>query len=553
MTITDPTPNAQIYYTTDGSPPSPTNGTLYTGPINVERTRPRFVPRRFATATSRRRPSPRRICSSTTSCGKTTRRRSTEDFPPLWGSTTPDYGMDPDVIGNFNAAGNPTGRRSVRRHLRGDDQERSAGDSHAVARDGHRRHVRPERHLHQLDAQRRCLGAGHVGRVDLIRTAARASRSMPASKFMAGRFVARSEPQAFAPPGVQGNLRRQHEARLSAGSATMRPRRSTRSCCEWTRTTAMPGTRPARKRSTPATNGAGARRRSWGSRPRTVHACTCTSTVSTGAFTTRSSGRTPRLPPATTAARRRSGTRSTRAKCSTARMTAWNTLVSLSQAVASASTEAARTAAYMRVLGLNPDGTDNPSFETYLDAVNYVDYLLVNFYGGNNDWPQRNWFAARRKVPDSQGFVFHMWDFGMDAGSAVGRQHEPAGRNRWCRGAVRQLEKQPGISRPVRRPRASSVVQQRSADIGRVDRPLPGNRWGTAAGDRGRVGPLGRHAPQHAAIPRRSGRTRSTMSSTSSTAATTSFCSSSARPVSIRTSSRRRSISMAGRCRAVSI
>jgi hypothetical protein len=91
-------------------------------------------------------------------------------------------------------------------------------------------------------------------------------------------------------------------------------------------------------------------------------------------------------------------------------ITAWNTLVSLSQAVTSASSEAARTAAYMRVLGLNPDGTENPSFATYLDAINYADYLLVNFYGGNNDWPQRNWFAARRRVPDSQGFVFHMWD-----------------------------------------------------------------------------------------------------------------------------------------------
>lgn len=103
-------------------------------------------------------------------------------------------------------------------------------------------------------------------------------------------------------------------------------------------------------------------------------------------------------------------------------LAAWNTLNSLSQAVSAASTEAARTDAYMKVLGLNPDGTDNPSFETYLDAFNYVDYLLLNFYGANVDWPHRNWYAARRQGPDSEGFFLHSWDYetALDlAGSSV--------------------------------------------------------------------------------------------------------------------------------------
>jgi hypothetical protein len=135
-----------------------------------------------------------------------------------------------------------------------------------------------------------------------------------------------------------------------------------------------------------------------------------TSTASTGEFTTPSNAPTPRSPPAITAARRSSGDAINSGAATDGDMVAWNTLVSLSQAVASAGNEAARTAAYMRTRGLNPDGTNNPNFEAFVDATNYVDYLMVNFFMGNNDWPHRNWYADRLRGPDSQGFVFHMWD-----------------------------------------------------------------------------------------------------------------------------------------------
>ena len=39
LELTTATSSAQIYYTTDGSAPSPDNGTLYTGPITIDRTR----------------------------------------------------------------------------------------------------------------------------------------------------------------------------------------------------------------------------------------------------------------------------------------------------------------------------------------------------------------------------------------------------------------------------------------------------------------------------------------------------------------------------------
>ena len=53
-----------------------------------------------------------------------------------------------------------------------------------------------------------------------------------------------------------------------------------------------------------------------------------------------------------------------------------------------------------------------------VDLANYADYLLMNWYTGNTDWPQNNWMAtahARNSAdpadvnPDGR-FVFHNWD-----------------------------------------------------------------------------------------------------------------------------------------------
>jgi hypothetical protein len=45
----------------------------------------------------------------------------------------------------------------------------------------------------------------------------------------------------------------------------------------------------------------------------------------------------------------------------------------------------------------------------YLDIPNFVDYLLMNFYAANTDWPSHNWKAARRRTPGA-GFHFFSWD-----------------------------------------------------------------------------------------------------------------------------------------------
>lgn len=54
---------------------------------------------------------------------------------------------------------------------------------------------------------------------------------------------------------------------------------------------------------------------------------------------------------------------------------------------------------------------DYVALQQYLDVTNYADYMLLNFYGGNDwDWRARlNWRAARRREAGA-GFKFFAWD-----------------------------------------------------------------------------------------------------------------------------------------------
>jgi hypothetical protein len=64
---------------------------------------------------------------------------------------------------------------------------------------------------------------------------------------------------------------------------------------------------------------------------------------------------------------------------------------------------------YQKIQGNNPDGTRNPKYIDYLDLDNYIDYLLLNFFVGNKDWPVHNWYAAMNRVQTS-GWKWFTWD-----------------------------------------------------------------------------------------------------------------------------------------------
>jgi hypothetical protein len=48
--------------------------------------------------------------------------------------------------------------------------------------------------------------------------------------------------------------------------------------------------------------------------------------------------------------------------------------------------------------------------ERLLDVTNFIDYVLLNYYAGNQDWGEtKNWYAIRRREPAAR-FQYFMWD-----------------------------------------------------------------------------------------------------------------------------------------------
>lgn len=82
---------------------------------------------------------------------------------------------------------------------------------------------------------------------------------------------------------------------------------------------------------------------------------------------------------------------------------AWNTMTEVAA-------KAADDTYYNMLQGKDADGNDDPEQEALLDIDAFIDYMLINQYGGNTDWDHHNWYAIRKKGADSQGFRFLCWD-----------------------------------------------------------------------------------------------------------------------------------------------
>lgn len=69
--------------------------------------------------------------------------------------------------------------------------------------------------------------------------------------------------------------------------------------------------------------------------------------------------------------------------------------------------------AYNALLGLVNGGVSSPeelqAISEVLDLNNLIDYMLINIWIGNNDWPGSNWTAARRREPPGK-YRFFTWD-----------------------------------------------------------------------------------------------------------------------------------------------
>lgn len=82
---------------------------------------------------------------------------------------------------------------------------------------------------------------------------------------------------------------------------------------------------------------------------------------------------------------------------------AWNRLLAL------LNSDVSDDSVYQRIQGNDPDGTRNPHYEDLLDVENMIDYMILNFYVGNGDWPGRNWWVGRNR-DNGDGFQFYPWD-----------------------------------------------------------------------------------------------------------------------------------------------
>jgi CotH kinase protein/Lamin Tail Domain/Chitobiase/beta-hexosaminidase C-terminal domain len=76
-------------------------------------------------------------------------------------------------------------------------------------------------------------------------------------------------------------------------------------------------------------------------------------------------------------------------------------------------------AAYLKLQGLNPDGTPNPAYRNLLDVDNLIDYMLVIYFGGNLDAPisnflgntsPNNFYGMRDRTGNSGGFKYMVHD-----------------------------------------------------------------------------------------------------------------------------------------------
>ncbi|XOV73907.1 MAG: CotH kinase family protein [Verrucomicrobiota bacterium] len=87
-----------------------------------------------------------------------------------------------------------------------------------------------------------------------------------------------------------------------------------------------------------------------------------------------------------------------------------------------------QNAVYQKIQGKNPDGIRDPAIENLLDIENLIDYCLLNFYIGNQDWPGRNYWVGRDRK-GGEGFQFYPWDSETAMGLGSGLNANQTGVN----------------------------------------------------------------------------------------------------------------------------
>jgi len=150
--------------------------------------------------------------------------------------------------------------------------------------------------------------------------------------------------------------------------------------------------------------------------------------------------------------------REDRLEASAGSLDKWNLMMQLSSSASSPQTYAILTGH----LPLPPDTV--PS--VFLDIDNFIDYMLINQYAGNNDWDHHNWIALSNRSDPASGFRFFCWDSEQTLFSASknvldvnnkdcptflfhNMMKNPAFRHLFISRAYKHLEDEGGLLRPA--------------------------------------------------------------------------------------------------------
>jgi hypothetical protein len=428
--ITTATPSAAVYYTTDGSAPTPTTGTLYTGPITVDHT---TTLRAMAAKTGylATNVDTQTYLFLDDIVNQTRSSILAQGYPNTWnadnGTYTADYGFDPDVIGTFDEDGNPLGGDlyggiyaaqledsllavpTISIVLDPDEMfEEDLGELRGIYIDPREAHnPEPERatSVEWITAD----GSAEFQVDSGIQMFGGAFRSHFMTLKHSFRLVFKDEygPTELAFPLFGDGAVDEYNTIVL--KATANDGYSWRS--------AQPSTGPATLQYIRDQFGHSLQQDMGDASPHDAYAHLYINGVYWGLYYAQE------RPDAEFAASylgvnpdKWDGIHDNEADSGD--FDAWYAMLDQSYLAGSS------LADYMELQGLNLDGTPNPSIAPLLDVENYINYLVINVWGGNDDWPEHNFWAGRDSDPDTtEGFQFFLWDF--DGGMHVCEKWSP--------------------------------------------------------------------------------------------------------------------------------
>jgi len=93
-------------------------------------------------------------------------------------------------------------------------------------------------------------------------------------------------------------------------------------------------------------------------------------------------------------------------------------------AIATSTEAETNNTSYFQIQGLDSSGNPDPSVPTFIDVENLINYMMVVFYNGSFDAPlstfigaSNNWFAVRNRETDDRGWSFFAHDMEHSLGS----------------------------------------------------------------------------------------------------------------------------------------